>query len=308
MKNIILPLILVSTVSFAQNHLLGQLTIPQTSSEQLHEGGYGSSSMRYLEVSSAYCEIYKQKRAEIEVHVGTSRFSTEFNKLEPLSNLCSLTVFASEKSNNLTGFTFTRKFQQGGERSMSFMFDDRAMNDIKLAITDDSQLTGSMSHDLLETTIQFIPRRVIPYIKLNQDTLETKREVVLSTGESIIVDFANNKIVGGVLESKDIDLNPSRHARKFVGLSYKGNGVMIRADRRAGTPRHIYRTSFNSNEKISKATLSYQGDTCYVDKALIWANSDNADLGAYMRYESDQELVDKVITPICGWDIDLDSI
>jgi hypothetical protein len=173
-----------------------------------------------------------------------------------------------------------------------------------ISITEDSQLTTRMSHDMLETEIQFLPRKVIPFIKINQGSLETRREVVLPTGESIVVDFSKNKIVGGVLETQDIDLEPSRHKRKFIGINYTGNGIMIRADRRAGTPRHIYKTSYNSNEKVSKATLVYQGQTCYIDKALIWANSENADLGAYFRYSDDQEFIDKVIKPQCGWDID----
>jgi len=308
MKNIILPLLLVSTVSLAQNHLLGQLTIPQTSSESIHQGGYTSSAMKYLKVSTAYCEIFQQKRDAIQVYAGTERFSEEFKKLEPLGNLCGITVFVDGESDDLAGFSYTRKFEDGGERNMRFIFENRSMNDMKLEVTEDSQLTGRMSHDLLETTIQFIPRKVIPHIKINQDSLETKREVVLPTGESVVVDFTSNKIVAGVLKSQDIDLNTSRHARKFIGLNYSGKGIMIRADRRAGTPRHIYKTSYNSNEKVSKATLSFQGDTCYVDKSLIWANSDNANLGAYLRYEDDQELIDKVITPVCGWDIDLSSI
>lgn len=306
MKNYILPLLLLSTVSLAQNQFLGQVTIPQYSSEALYEGEMTSSGMRSLNISRAYCEIYKNKRDDIQVYAGTERFLTEFQKLKPLSNLCSLQIFTSEATNNVTGFSFTREFENGGERSLRFIFDNRAMNDMHLAITDDSQLTGRMSHDLLETTVQFIPRAVIPYIKINQDSLETKREIVLPTGESIVMDFTKNKIVGGVLESSDIDLTASRHSRKFVGLNYTGSGIMMRADRRAGTPRHIYRTSYNSNEKVSKATLTHNGETCYVDKALIWGNAGNADMGAYLLYESDRELMDKVITPICGWIIDLD--
>ncbi len=307
MKKLILPLLLVSTVSFGQSNYLAQLTIPQTSSDSLYEGELSSSGMRQIKVSSAYCEIFKLKREEIQMYSGTDRFSSEYEKLRPLENLCYLQIATNDDQGGLTGFSVSRQFEGGGERSLRFVFDKRAMNDAHLEITDDSQLTGRMSHDLLETTVQFIPRLVIPYIKLNQESLETKREVVLSTGESVVIDFAKSSIVGGVLESSPIDLELSRHTRKFVGLKYTGSGIMIRADRRAGTPRHIYRTSYNSNEKISKATLTYQGETCYIDKSLIWANSDNANLGAYLLYESDKELMDKVITPKCGWVLDTET-
>jgi hypothetical protein len=162
-----------------------------------------------------------------------------------------------------------------------------------------------MSHDLLETDLQFIPRKTLPYIKVNSNATTTKREVVLSTGESVLINFNGNKIVGGVLSEEAPSIIASRHTREFAKIKYSGNGIMIQADRRAGTPRHNYNVSFNRNEKIKHATLTHKGQSCQVLKRDLWHNTDNGDVSAYLKYESDQELMDKVITPQCGWTLDL---
>ena len=99
--------------------------------------------------------------------------------------------------------------------------------------------------------------------------------------------------------------NVSIFHRGFAGLSYTGRGLMIRVDRRSGTPEHIYTQAFNQNERINEATLTYRGKTCYVAKELIWANATNADLGAYFLYASDEEFLAKVVNPKCGWKLTL---
>jgi len=167
-----------------------------------------------------------------------------------------------------------------------------------------------MSSDLLESTVIFLPRKNLPYVEVEQDqeTESCTRKIYLPTGEFMVLNAMTNEIIDGVLKESPMDMTVSRHNRKFAGLEYTGNGIMIRADRRAGTPEHTYTQSFNVNEQISKATITRKGKTCLVSKDLIWENTKNADIGAYFKYSTDQEFLDKVINPICGWGLRLSDL
>ena len=143
---------------------------------------------------------------------------------------------------------------------------------------------------------------------MNHDQTNCKYKVILPTEEVIWFDAMTKEIIGGVLEETPIDMTESRHHRKFAGIDYTGNGIMIRADRRAGTPEHTYGVSYNVNERIRDALITHKDKECIVNKNMIWENTENPDVTAYFKYASDQDFLDIVINSICGWNLTMDDI
>jgi hypothetical protein len=181
-------------------------------------------------------------------------------------------VIGFQFSNKTANRVNPRTSPHGSNRAFRFRFPERSRRNINIAITEDAGISGLMSHDLLETTVLFVPRLVIPYIEHVELGSRSARRVFLPTLEPIYIDAISHEIISGVLSEGPMDMNPSRHERNFIPLNYSGKGIMIRADRRAGTPEHIYSQSFNRNERIREATLTYRGRTCHVPKNLIWEN------------------------------------
>ena len=300
-----------SALSIQMNDIFSFVNVAQLLNPEPGDGAdYDSrlvfDSSRSVVISPKDCEEYQKKREEISEYIGTDRYSKELKAISSFSKLCSIYVRVNEETGDIVGIELSQNYKNGSTRNYVIEFKGRSKQDVALAITDNSALTGKMSHDLLETAVQFIPRKEIPYIDMRGGA--QIRGLVLSTGETVEVDFKTHRFVGGVLEEMPVDMTQSRHSRKFVRLNYKGNGIMIRADRRSGTPRHIYKVSFNSNEKISKATITHKGKTCFVAKELIWENAYNPSTTAYLKYESDEELLSKVINPECGWNLTLSDI
>lgn len=318
MKLLILTFAMISFNGSAEDRILTQLTTPEyreQAAQTFANNDFTSSS--YVKVSQAQCERLSAEREKLrDLKFGTREFEAVMIEVRKLSELCGVEVSTNE-SGDVVGFSFTndtqnrinpRTAEHGSEREFRFEFEERSIQNVNLQITENSGIDGKISHDLLETTIIFLPRKVIPYIEMNEEIGECKRKIILPTNEYIILDAITKEIISGVLREAPMDMNESRHRRKFAGIEYTGNGIMIRADRRSGTPEHIYSTAFNINEKTDKATITHKGKTCYVSKRLIWENADNADLGAYFKYSTDQEFLDQVINPHCGWGLSLGDI
>lgn len=304
MKTSLFALGLLGTLSFAQanEEQIRQLTQTEYVSE--NQGSYDDSlanaGTRSLKVSPEHCERARQLRREPQPN---------YMMIIEIEKLCNQTTYI-DSNENVVGFEFVndainrvnpRIAEYGSDRAVRYHFPMRHSQNMHISITENSGLSGSMSHDLLETTIVLLPRKVIPSIEALQVEGRELRRIQLPTSETIDVDAGTGEIVAGVITEAPMDMNPSRHARRFAGYTYNGRGIMIRVDRRAGTPEHIYAQSFNQNERIKEATLTYRGKTCYVAKNLIWANATNPDLGAYVLHATDQEFLDKVINPKCGW-------
>jgi hypothetical protein len=122
---------------------------------------------------------------------------------------------------------FTRDFQ--------FRFDDRARQDIHLAVTDwppsaDRQFRLS---ELMNTVMHFFPRNYLPAIT----SVEGRYLVTLPTGEQIQFDALTHEIVGGVFSEGPVDLTPNRAARRFPAVTYSGKGVVVRVNARGADPR-----------------------------------------------------------------------
>ena len=296
---------------------LNQLTSPEYLSDQ---GSYytpttgGGISMSVVSMKTEACELEDRYRRLMNNSTGAQR-EAYLKEVLKYMRACSVDIFAD--GNEVVGFKMEnesknainpRTAEHGSSRSFSFEFDQRNKQDINIHITENSGLTGRMSHDLLETKIVFVPRRVVPYIDMNHDQVNCAHKVILPTNEYILFDAITKEIIGGVIEEEAMDMTESRHQRKFAGLEYTGNGIMIRADRRAGTPGHTYNVSYNVNERIKDAVITHKGKECIVNKSYIWENTDNPDTTAYFKYATDQEFLDTVINPLCGWNLMMDDI
>ena len=318
MKVIYLMSILTAFSAFAQNQYQDQVTTPEYLGDVPSIfNNNGSRSRNSVKIDQKHCDLETQERSELnQLTYGTPEFETKLQKVLTLSRLCRMSVSVDESGdlveiqfeNNTQNSINPRTSQHGSNRQYRFIFEERSKQNVHLSITDDSGLTSQMSHDLLESTIIFIPRKNLPYVEPVQETSSCTRKIFLPTGEFMVLNAMTNEIIDGVLKEYPMDMTESRHQRKFAGLDYTGNGIMIRADRRAGTPEHTYTQSFNVNENISKAVITRKGKTCLVSKSLIWENTMNADVGAYFKYSTDQEFLDRVINPICGWGLSLSDL
>ena len=291
-----------------------------TSAEYLNANGgayiptSGPNTTKSVKLDNHFCEEAAELRRDLWDLPEEERLQ-RVQVILRLESACSVRV--REQNGKVAGFEFEndsknavnpRTAEHGSSRSFYFEFDQRNKRDINLNITENSGLTGKLSHDLLETKILFVPRRVVPYIDMNHDQVNCAHKVILPTNEYILFDAITKEIIGGVLEEAPMDMTESRHQREFAGISYTGNGIMIRADRRAGTPEHTYNVSYNVNEKIRDAVITHKGKECIVNKNMIWENTDNPDTTAFFKYASDQEFLDTVINPICGWNLMMDDI
>lgn len=185
-------------------------------------------------------------------------------------------------------------------RSFSFSFRSRARQNMKLSITDNAAMNSRISHNFFESTLIFIPRKIIPYV--NIDDANGRLTVYLPTGEPAVFDLASNELIQGlgVLHEAAIDRLPSRYKRQFAQVSYSGTGILVRADRRAGLPEIEYRKSLNIHEAPKHAIVSYRGKNCRVRKNRLWQQDD---AHPHFRYDDDARFIKEIANDLCGWDI-----
>lgn len=313
----VLLLIILSFSAFSQD-LYEQMTTPEYLNEDgstyIPGPGYGNSST-VVRNGTINCDKMDEIRSTLGDLTGEAR-QAALDELRKYSKQCYINVkkngdgklvemnFENDTKNAIN----PRTAPEGSTRSFYFQFDGREKQDMNLHITENSGLTGKLSHDLLETKIIFVPRRVVPYMDMNHDQVNCAMKVILPTNEYILFDALTKEIIGGVLEEAPMDMTESRHHREFAGIEYTGNGIMIRADRRAGTPEHTYGVSYNVNEKIKDAVITHKGKECVVNKKLIWENTQDPNATAYFKYATDQDFLDTVINPVCGWNLMMDDI
>ncbi len=176
---------------------------------------------------------------------------------------------------------FTRDFQ--------FRFDDRARQDIHLAITDwapssDRQFRLS---ELMNSVLHFFPRNYLPAIT----SLDGRYIVTLPTGEQIQFDALTHEILNGVLSEAPVDLTPNRAARKFPGVSYSGKGVVVRANARGADPRIGTTATIATGSPAADCAKGKKCDQCQVPSRELWSQnaavrfkfSTDADFDRYLR-------------------------
>jgi len=122
---------------------------------------------------------------------------------------------------------FTRDFQ--------FRFDDRARQDIHLMISDwvPSRDQVFRLSELMNSLMHFFPRSYLPAIA----NAGGKNIVTLPTGEDVEFNAVTKEILGGVLTELPVDLSPDHNGRRYPGVNYRGQGVVVRADSRGTDPR-----------------------------------------------------------------------
>lgn len=279
--------------------LLTPLSAAELTNEFIFEPRYGGTQS--VNVSYDDCQRADELRGENPINLAAILY---------YGKLCSQNIVSSDEG--VVGFELENKTQNtinprsaDSTRTFKFSFEQRHTHNSHMSVTENSGLTGSLSHDLLETKIILLPRNFIPWMEVYLFNGTEYRRVHLPTGESIDFNTISGEIVSGVFKEGPMDMTANRHERKFVSLEYLGRGIMIRVDRRAGTPEHIYTQSFNRHERLREATLTHQGKTCYVPKELIWENAHDADKTTYFKYRSDQEFLDRVVNPRCHWNLTL---
>lgn len=296
--------------------LLEQLSSPQFKYDVPDTfSGTDKTMSGVVKVSKEACAKLDEKRSFLAKAWGTPRHAQILSEVKALSGLCYVDVKTNQNGdivainfeNNTKNKINPMSSANPSSRQFRFEFGERSKTDLALRITENSGVSGKMSHDLLETTIIFIPRKVVPYVDLD-NSKKCQYKLVLPTNEFIIFDAITKEIIAGAIKEEAMDMNKSRHKRKFAGMNYEGRGIMIRADRRSGTAEHIYSSKFNQNEKIKEATLTHRGKTCMVKKQLIWKNAKDANKKAIFKYDTDQDFLDLVVNPICGWDLTLNDL
>ncbi len=180
---------------------------------------------------------------------------------------------------------FTRDFQ--------FRFDDRARQDIHLAITDwapsaDRQFRLS---GLMNSALYFFPRHFLPAIA----SLNGHYVVTLPTGEQTEFDALTHEILNGVLSETPVDLTPNRAARKFPGISYSGKGVLVRVNARGADPR-IGTTATITTGSPQAECKGKNCDQCQVPARELWSQT-----GAVrFKFPTDPEF-DRYLRSRCGF-------
>ncbi len=189
----------------------------------------------------------------------------------------------------------------GGYREFSFQFHDAHAP--KFILSDNAKLSGRDSHDNMVTVMMFFPRRVRPWLEPSND----EWVVHLGNGETAVFDPATKEVKGGVFREAPIDLNPDRTARHFARVAYQGNGLVLETSRRGESPEYTATQVFNRNENITHVKLRHRGRECLVRKDLVWEGS-HGQQGVQFKYASDQEFLDRVVNPECGWQLTLPAI
>ena len=181
---------------------------------------------------------------------------------------------------------FTRDFQ--------FRFDERARQDIHLAVADwapsrDRQFRLS---ELMNSLLHFFPRNYLPAIV----SFEGRNFVTLPTGEEVQFDAKTLEILSGVLAETPVDLNPDRAARKFPGIEYLGRGVLVRADARGSDPRIGTTATITTGSPPAGCERGTDCDRCQIPSRELWDQN-----GAVrFKFSTDEEF-DRFLLGRCGF-------
>lgn len=188
-------------------------------------------------------------------------------------------------------------FGRAVKRQWEFMAPGRARRELGLLVYEWSSPDDGAddSANSMMTEIVFLPRRVVPAIRLLPGG--AAYEVTLPTGETMTFDAATKEVTGGPLsETAPLDANPDRHARRFAALRYAGSGITIRSDQRGDTPRSSVVWGI---KKLVVAT--WGAKTCRFSPAEVW-KQDASGSGSDVLYETDAGFY-AMLKRKCGWDV-----
>jgi hypothetical protein len=189
----------------------------------------------------------------------------------------------------------------GALRKFTFLFPDRARENIYLTINDDVAISRRFSHDNMFRELHFFPRRQLPTAERIDGGSRIK--VTLATGEAVVFDTRSKEIVDGVLEERPIDFNPSRYARRNPGIVYRGSYLAITVAQRGEAPR---RQEVWGQKKYAEVHYPAKyAKPCRLSPALIWDQrpkpGDN-DPTLTMLHKTDESLFN-TIERQCRWNL-----
>lgn len=202
--------------------------------------------------------------------------------------------FSNHGGNSILGPRRDATKNQFFTRDFQFRFDDRARQDIHLMISDwvpSRDLVFRLS-ELMNSLMHFFPRSYLPAIANAGD----KNIVTLPTGEEVDFNAVTKEILGGVLTELPVDLSPDRNGRKYPGVNYLGQGVVVRANARGADPR------LGKSAIISTGTPPPNCDKpdgcrqCEVPSKELWDQSG----ASRFKFQTDQEF-DGYLTKRCGF-------
>ena len=295
-----------------------QLTIPQPLTDHILRPLTHRDRRSYvrhtLQLHGRYCGQAKRFNQMAETEFNPERRAYLRQTAEVFAHACGIEVYIGR--DQVIGFTLMNDLNNSinpqedtpheSKRLFNFRFEERLKQNITLKISDHSGVSGRMSSDFMETTLVFIPRRVIPHIQYPcAECTQRQLAVILPTNEEVIFDVVTREIKGGVLEEEKIDIRRNSRRRKFARVTYTGGGITIRADRRGGLPEKIHRRKNNRHEQRRNAIIKYRDQTCTVPKNLIWANTSSERGSHFFKYATDEEFLTKVIRPHCRWELTL---
>jgi len=189
----------------------------------------------------------------------------------------------------------------GPRREYSFMFSDRARENIYLAINDDVKLSGRFSHDNMFRELHFFPRKQLPAMKV--DHANGTILVTLPTGETAQFDQDTKELTGGALIEAPIDFNRSRHQRRNPEVRYKGDYLAITVAQRGEAPR---RAKVWGQTKYAEVHYpSRYKKTCRISPKHLWdqrPKPGDDDPTLNMLHRSDAEIF-AVVERQCGWNL-----
>ena len=191
--------------------------------------------------------------------------------------------------------------KKGAIRQYTFLFPDRARENVHLSINDDVKLSGRFSHDNMFRELHFFPRKELPSLKVLDD--ERKLQVTLPTGEPVLFDLDTLEVAGGVLAEAPIDFNRSRHQRKNPVVNYRGDFLAISVEQRGEAPRRA--KVWGQNKLASVYYPSRYPRACRLSPKYIWDQNpkpgDNEPT-LHMLHATDDTLF-AAIEKQCGWDL-----
>jgi hypothetical protein len=190
--------------------------------------------------------------------------------------------------------------KSGPRREYAFFFADRARENIHLAINDDVRVSGRYSHDNMFREWHFFPRRQLPALAVDDETLD----VTLPTGERVRFDRRTKEIRDGVLDESPIDFNPSRHQRVNPRVAYRGDYLAITVAQRGEAPR---RASVWGRRKFAEAHYpSRYAKPCRLSPARLWdqrPKPGDSDPRLVSLHRTDEGVL-REVERACGWNLD----
>jgi hypothetical protein len=175
-------------------------------------------------------------------------------------------------------------------RDFQFRFDDRARQDVHLAVTDwvpsrDKQFRLS---ELMNSVMLFFPRKYLPAVV----TVGDRNIVTLPTGEEVEFNAHTHEVSGGVFSEAPVDLNPDKSLRQFPAIRYTGSGIMVRADARGSDPRLGHVATVTTGSPAKDCVQDKACNQCEVPAREIWAQSG----AARFRFADDEDFNDYLLS------------